>query len=87
MPGEILNVFLSKGTLGLLCALLVIALGAIWKSWRDDTRAFNTERTALYEQARKQETENLRMILAISDDVKTVLNDVKTNLTLLLNQK
>jgi len=87
MPDEILNFLLSKGTLGLLCFLLLLALGAVWKTWRDDTKAFNVERSALYEQSRHEQQENLKLVMTISDEVKTVLNDVKTNLTLLLQRR
>ena len=88
MPSQTISDFLlSKGTLGFVCLLLIIALGMIWKVWRDDTKSWGTERAALYATQREQERENMKLIITMSDELKSVLNDIKTNLAIMGQQK
>lgn len=87
MPEDITNFLISKGTLGVLCFLLILALGIVWKVWRDDTKAFGAERTALNAELRNLQTEYIKRISAMSDELKTVLVEIKTNIALMLNQR
>lgn len=86
MPEQVTNFLLSKGTLGLLCFLLIVALGIVWKCWRDDTRSFNAERTALNTEIRSLQIEYTKRISTMSDKLESVLVDIKTNIVLILNQ-
>ena len=80
MSEQVIEFLLSKGVLGFICILLLFVVIALWKTWRDDTKSFSQERTALYEQSREQERGNLTIMMG-------VLNDVKTSLALLLQRQ
>jgi len=77
MNDALVQLFLSKGTLGGIVVALAIVIAILWKTWREDLKRWESERTALYTTARAADDKHVEILLELNTKTLNALLELK----------